>query len=81
MIRMQVQVTEQQAAELRRRARARGMSIAALVREAIDHELTKRSTTQDAWERALAAVGSYHGGGGNIGRDHDEYLADAYAGD
>jgi len=73
MIRMQVQVTEQQAAELRRRARARGMSI--------DHELTKRSTKQDAWERALAAVGSYHGGGGNIGRDHDEYLADAYAGD
>jgi hypothetical protein len=78
---MQIQVTEQQAAELRRRARTQGTSLAAIVRKAIDHELMTRSTNQDAWERALSAVGSAHGGGGNVGRDHDAYLADAYAGD
>jgi hypothetical protein len=79
MIRMQVQLTEQQAAELRRRARARGTSAAALVREAIDRELIHGPRQQEVWQRALAAVGRYPGDRANVASEHDAYLADAVA--
>ncbi len=81
MIRMQIQFTEEQAAELRRRARAGGTSISALVRGAVDNELAQRTSMDDAWERALAAIGSGHGDGSNVSEYHDDYLADAYAED
>ena len=81
MIRTQIQFTEQQLTELRRLARDRESSVAAVVRDAVDRELARRESLDDAWKRALAAVGSYSGGGGNVAEDHDEYLADAYASD
>jgi hypothetical protein len=80
MIRMQVQLTEEQAAELRRRASKRGISVAALVREAVDRELSREENLDEAWARALAVVGSGHGGPPyNAGENHDEHLTDAYA--
>jgi len=81
MVRMQIQFTEEQTSELRYQARSRGISIAALVREAVDHELSRRETHAEAWARALAAVGSAHGGGGNVGERHDEFLVEAFAHD
>lgn len=78
MVRMQIQLTEEQAAELRRRAAARRVSIAALVREAVDRELGREGTRQAAWERALAAVGRHRSGQDDVSVAHDEYLADAY---
>ena len=78
MIRMQIQVTEEQAAALRRRARAKNVSVAAVVRDAIDRELNGDDVQAAAWERALAVVGRYHGGGGNVAEEHDKYLAEAY---
>jgi len=81
MVRMQIQFTEEQTAELRYQSRKRGLSIAALVREAVDRELSLRESHAEAWARALAAIGSGHGGGGSVGRDHDLYLADAYVND
>ncbi|MFO7571690.1 MAG: CopG family transcriptional regulator [Gaiellaceae bacterium] len=81
MVRMQIQFTPEQSAELRRQARQRGISISALVREAVDRELAQRESLDDAWRRALAAIGSYHGDGSNVSEEHDEYLVDAYADD
>jgi len=81
MIRTQIQFTEQQLTELRRLARDRESSVAAVVRDAVDRELARRESLDEAWKRALAVVGRYRGGGGNVARDHDEYLADAYAND
>lgn len=80
MVRMQIQFTEEQTAELRYRARKRGISIAALVREAVDLELSRRETHAEAWARALSAIGSGRGGPPyNVGENHDEHLAEAYA--
>ncbi len=78
MVRMQIQVSEEQAAALRRRARAKDVSIAAVVREAIDRELNGNDDRAAAWARALAAVGSLRGGGANVAVEHDLYLDDAY---
>lgn len=78
MVRMQVQFTEEQQAELRYQARKRGISISALVREAVDRELSRRETRAEAWARALAAIGSGHSGRHDIAERHDDYLAEAY---
>ncbi len=78
MVRMQIQVTEEQARGLRRRARARNESIAAVVRDAIDRELSGDDAQAAAWARARAAVGRFHGGGGNVAEEHDRYLDEAY---
>lgn len=79
MIRTQVQLTEKQAEALRRIARRRGVSLAAVVRDAV--EATIQAGERDrAWQRALAAVGSVRGGRGDVAEEHDRYLADAYDG-
>jgi post-segregation antitoxin (ccd killing protein) len=49
MVRMQIQFTEEQQAELRYQARKRGISISALVREAVDRELSRRESREEAW--------------------------------
>ena len=81
MVRMQIQFTPEQAAELRRRARRRGASISAVVREAVDRELRRDVSHEEAWARLLSTVGMAHGGGKSVAEKHDEYLADAYADD
>lgn len=78
MVRMQIQFTAEQQAELRYQARKRGISISALVREAVDRELSRREGHAAAWARALAAIGTGHSGRHDIAERHDEYLADAF---
>lgn len=79
MIRMQIQLTDAQAAALRRRANARRMSMAAVVREAVERELATGGEGQVAWARALAAVGRYRGDPANVSVEHDAYLDEAYS--
>ncbi len=78
MVRMQIQFTEEQTRELRWQARKRGISISALVREAVDRELSQRESHAEAWARALAAIGAGRSGRHDIAERHDEYLADAF---
>lgn len=79
MVRMQIQFTEEQQAELRHQARRRGISISALVREAVDRELEGYESREEAWQRALAVIGTGHGGPPyNVAENHDEHLAEAF---
>ena len=78
MIRMQIQVSQEQAAALKRRARARNVSVAAVVRDAIDRELNGTDDRAAAWTRAWSAVGRFRGDGANVAEEHDRYLVDAY---
>lgn len=81
MVRMQIQFTDEQQAELRYQARKRGISISAVVREAVDRDLSFRETHEQAWARALAAVGAGRGDGTNVSERHDEFLAEAFSHD
>ena len=82
MVRMQIQFTEEQQAELRYQARTRGVSISALVRNAVDRELSRGESHAEAWARALSVIGRYRGGPPyNVAENHDEHLAEAYADD
>lgn len=79
MIRMQVQLTERQVAALKDRSRRTGVSLAALVREAVDSSI-ERQSDRDRWERALGAVGAFESGATDVSENHDREFADAVAG-
>jgi Arc/MetJ-type ribon-helix-helix transcriptional regulator len=79
MVRMQVQLTEQQVAKVKRLAGDRGVSVAALVREAVD-ELPETTEREARWERALAVVGKYRSGLRDVSERHDDYLTEDYLG-
>ena len=76
MIRLQVQLTEEQAVALRRLARRRGVSIAALVREAAQALIERGELDAERRARAREVVGRYASGRGDIAREHDRELGD-----
>lgn len=77
MERTQISLTSAQARDLRRLARARGTSMAALIREAVDR--TYGGTDVEArWHRALDAVGGSRSDRSDVSQRHDDALADAF---
>lgn len=78
MVRTIIQLPEDQAAALARVARERGISKAALVREALTTELAAEQNGS-AIERALDAAGSASSGVPDLAERHDDYLADSVA--
>jgi hypothetical protein len=80
MIRTQIQLTEDQARALKDMAASRHLSVAELVRRAIDNML-KTSTSADPEERLRRAreiAGRFSSGRGDIARKHDVYLSEGY---
>jgi predicted DNA-binding protein len=78
MVRTQIQLTEAQAKRLKGLANARGVSMAALIREAVD--ALPASDMEERRRRALAAVGRFSSGSANnAGEEHDRELAKIYA--
>jgi Arc/MetJ-type ribon-helix-helix transcriptional regulator len=77
MVRTQIQLTERQAKQLKRLAARRQVSMAALVREAVDR-LIEDPSEEARWQRALGAVGRFRSAGGTAAEDHDRYLEEAY---
>lgn len=81
MVRTQIQLTEDQAETLKRLAAARQLSVAELIRQAVDTLL--KSTTMvgldERRRRALAAAGRFGSGLHNLAEDHDAYLAEDFS--
>lgn len=76
MIRTQISLTEDQMRRLRREARRRHVSLASIVREAVDRVVPDDDTRRrDRIAALLAAAGSVASGTGTVARDHDEVLA------
>jgi post-segregation antitoxin (ccd killing protein) len=79
MVRTQIQLTEEQAAELKRLAAERGVSVAEVVRGFVDKGM--RASRGMSWEerkrRALAVAGKYRSSTGDLSVRHDEYFAEA----
>jgi Arc/MetJ-type ribon-helix-helix transcriptional regulator len=80
VVRTQVQLTEKQAEVLRRLAHERRISMAALVREAVDRMIERDDDREERWRRALSVVGKYRDkeGATDVAVNHDKYLAEAY---
>jgi 16S rRNA U516 pseudouridylate synthase RsuA-like enzyme len=80
MVRTQIQLTEGQARALKRIATSRHLSVAELIRRAIDN-MIKTSTSADPEERlrrALEIAGKFSSGKRDISRKHDVYLSESY---
>jgi hypothetical protein len=77
MERTQISLEPEQAERLRRLAKDRGVSMAHLIREAIDRTYGTAlapPTRAELWERALSAIGCGHSGLGDVSERHDDYL-------
>ena len=78
MERTQISLTASQARELRRLARKRGTSMAALIREALDRTYGAGASEDLRWRRALASIGGFRSDRSDVSERHDEMLLDAY---
>jgi hypothetical protein len=80
MVRTQIQLTEDQAKALKKIAQSRHLSVAELIRKAVD-TVIKSSTVVDAEERhkrAMEIVGKFSSGKRDVSKKHDFYLTEVY---
>ena len=80
MVRTQIQITEEQAKAVRRIALSRHVSVAELIRRAVDVMLKSNPVAdpEEKRQRAIEIVGKFSSGKHDIAKGHDRYLADAY---
>lgn len=81
MVRTQIQLTEGQAKKLKKLALSRHLSVAELIRQAVDN-MIKTSTGVDIEERrkrALEAAGRFSAGLRDLSTEHDKYLEEAFS--
>ena len=76
MIRTQIALTDDQMRRVRIEARRRHVSLAAVVRDAVERAVPDEDVArQTRVETLLTAAGSVASGTGSVARDHDEVLA------
>ena len=78
MHRTQVLLTQEQIRTLREEAARRGVSMAEIIRQALEEHLA-RGRQQELRRRALEVVGRFASGRRNISEEHDRELEEAYA--
>jgi hypothetical protein len=80
MVRTQIQLTEEQATALRKRAAEEGRSLADLIRQSVDVYLDQANpaSKKSKFERMIRAAGKFNSGSRDVSTNHDRYLADAY---
>jgi len=80
MVRTQVQLTEGQVQRLRTLAAREGVSIARLVRQAVDALVRSQTaaSTEERRRRAMNAAGRFASGRSDASRRHDDDLAEAF---
>jgi hypothetical protein len=81
MIRTQVQLTQQQFAALKGLSRVENVSMAELIRRAVDLAIGSSPipSRELRKQRALAVAGKFSSGSSDVSIRHDEYLTDLYA--
>ncbi len=80
MVRTQIQLTDEQAREIKKVAVAKGVSVAEIIRRAVEGVI-KSSTKADVEERqkrAIEIVGKFRSGKRDVSKKHDAYLTEAY---
>lgn len=81
MVRTQVQLTERQFQALKRVAARENISMAEVIRRALDRVVEAESLPdrEEIKRRAIAAIGSAHSKTTDLSTRHDEYLAEIYS--
>ena len=81
MVRTQIQLTEAQAEALKFLAARKKVSMAELVRSAVDSVIQSEGMVDrsERIRRALDAVGRFHSGTDDLAVNHDRYLEESYS--
>ena len=78
MVRTQIQLTDQQARRLRAQARARGLSLAEVIRRYVEKGLAEEGSDRSGhYERASRLIGRYRDAR-DLSAGHDGYLDEAF---
>ncbi|MFB3886395.1 MAG: CopG family transcriptional regulator [Thermodesulfobacteriota bacterium] len=80
MVRTQIQLTEDQAKALKRISQSRHLSVAKLIRKAVDTIIISSTVVdqEERHKRAMEIVGKFGSGRRDISKKHDLYLAEVY---
>jgi ribbon-helix-helix CopG family protein len=80
VVRTQIQLPEQQSAALKKLAAARRVSIAELIRGAVDMMIRSgmEINNETKKKRAMAVVTRFRSGKRDVSKDHDRYLSKAF---
>ncbi len=78
MVRIQIQLTEEQSRTLKSLAAWRGVPVAELIRRSVDSYIRSSvgADDQERRRRATDAVGKFRSGQTDVSADHDRYLAE-----
>jgi len=79
MVRTQIQLSEDEVVAVKRLARERSVSMAAVIRDAVDQYVHRESgaSLEERWRRSLAAVGGLRSGRSDLSQTHDDEFAAA----
>ena len=80
MVRTQIQLTDEQAREIKKVAVAKGVSVAEIIRRAVEGVIksSAKADTEERQRRALEIVGKFRSGKRDVSKKHDAYLTEAY---
>ena len=80
MVRTQIQLTEKQAAALKRMADQQQVSVAELIRQAVERLISSpgHRDAADKQRRALAFIGAFADTADDVSENHDRYLAEIW---
>jgi len=75
--RLEVEITDQQAAALKQLASRRHVTVAELLQEEIAHLIgpSESASAAERWQKALSALGKFKSGCRDLAVRHDDYLA------
>jgi signal transduction protein with GAF and PtsI domain len=81
MVRTQIQLTDEQAREIKKVAAAKGVSVAEIVRRAVEGVIksSAKADREERQRRALEIVGKFRSGKRNVSKKHDAYLTETYS--
>ena len=80
MVRTQIQLTEEQVRQIKRLSAERQISMAAIIREGVEHSLRSSEhalSHADRIRQALEATGRFRSGSSDGSARHDDHLAKA----
>jgi len=79
MVRTQIQLTEEQVHKLKKHAEARHISVAELIRQAVDKFIRDGNIidVEEKRRRAASAAGRLRSGISDLSTRHDEYFSEA----
>jgi len=80
MVRTQIQLTAEQAKKVKKIAASRGVSMAEVIRDALEGAIRSEEigVSEEKRKRALEIVGKFRSGKRDVSRKHDAYLAEAW---